>query len=255
MLNKTDKNIEKERFDKRALEKINEFDNKFKKGSSEISESLRTPYLVFESLIDCYIKKNMEVLEVGSGNGQYTHSLLKNNARVIASDISENCLELIKKRYSNYFQKGFLKTKVADMESLPYENNRFDAVVIAGSLSYGDGNIVDKEISRVLKPRGIFLCVDSLNENYIYRTNRYLQYLMQKRSRLTIENMPDFNRINAIKKLYNKTTIQYFGKFSWLFIMLESIIGGEKSKKLSDYIDNRISINSLAFKFVLSAIK
>ena len=53
MLNKTDKNIEKERFDKRALEKINEFDNKFKKGSSEISESLRTPYLVFESLIDC----------------------------------------------------------------------------------------------------------------------------------------------------------------------------------------------------------
>lgn len=255
MLNKTDKNIEKERFDKRALRRLNDFDDKFKKGSSEISESLRTPYLVFESLIDHYIEKNMEVLEVGSGNGQYTHFLLRNNASVIASDISENCLELIKKRYPSYLQKGFLKTKVADMEKLPYENNRFDAVVIAGSLSYGDANIVDKEISRVLKPGGVFLCVDSLNENYIYRTNRYLQYLMQKRSRLTIENMPDFKRINAMKKLYKKTTIQYFGKLSWFCIILESIIGGKKSKKFSDYIDNRISINSLAFKFVLIAIK
>ena len=33
------------------------------------------------------------------------------------------------------------------------------------------------EIHRVLKKNGIFICVDSLNNNLIYRVNRWFHYI------------------------------------------------------------------------------
>ena len=63
------------------------------------------------------------------------------------------------------------------MEDLPFSNNSFDVVASAGSLSYGSKKIVDKEILRILRPNGIFICVDSLNNNPIYRFNRFQNYL------------------------------------------------------------------------------
>jgi ubiquinone/menaquinone biosynthesis C-methylase UbiE len=46
-------------------------------------------------------------------------------------------------------------------------------IVSAGSLSYGDNDKVLDEIYRVLKNKGAFIAIDSLNNNPIYRLNRF----------------------------------------------------------------------------------
>ena len=39
----------------------------------------------------------------------------------------------------------------------------------------GEAKKVDSEIYRIIKPGGFFICGDSLNNNPIYRINRYME--------------------------------------------------------------------------------
>ena len=58
------------------------------------------------------------------------------------------------------------------------------------------------EIYRVLKPGGFVIIVDSLNNNPIYKFNRYLHYLRDNRSKDTLQRIPDIILINKYKKIW-----------------------------------------------------
>lgn len=76
---------------------------------------------------------------------------------VLATDISSKSIEVMKKnflKYSNFY------SQVEDMEKLSFVNENFDIVCTAGSLSYGDNNLVMNEIYRVTKPKGVVIIVD-----------------------------------------------------------------------------------------------
>ena len=63
-------------------------------------------------------------------------------------DISQKSLEFLKKRYAKY--KNF-KCINANMDQTPFENESFDLIVTAGSLSYANNKYLMKEILRLLK--------------------------------------------------------------------------------------------------------
>ena len=167
-----DKDIEKHRYDKRAKElllsnEVAKFDNL---GALYFQKIFRRPYIKYEHYHRTYIKDSFDVLEIGAGTGILTKSLLDSGANVVATDISPDSLKIIKERYVRFEKK--LTVKVADMEKLPFSNSNFDVVSSAGSLSYGSNELVMNEISRILKQGGMFICVDSLNHNLIYKFNR-----------------------------------------------------------------------------------
>lgn len=250
-----DKSIERERFDSRALSLLakDSFDT-LKFGSEAIPLPLRSPYLFYEEKIKELIKPDLNVLEIGSGTGFHTYSLIKTGANVCATDISPNALKVLEKNCSTVDGGGgSLKTIVADMEQLPFENGLFDVVTIAGSLSYGGSKKVDNEIRRVIKTGGYFICVDSLNNNLIYSLNRYVHYLKKERSKMTLLNMPSVKRLEKLKQLYSEVEVNYFGAISFLTPFMKSIIGFKAAKKVSDKIDYYFRIKKSAFKFVLVA--
>ena len=98
------------------------------------------------------------------------------------NNISSISLKVLEKNLLK-FSKAGLQTVVADMEQLPFENESFNVVTCAGSLSYGDAEKVDSEIRRVIKPSGFFICVDSLNNNPVYRLNRFIHDLKKERTK------------------------------------------------------------------------
>jgi len=151
-----DKIIEKDRFDTRALSFI-EHGTAHKLGSASIPLAIRSPYLFYEEKIKELIQPTFNVLEIGSGTGLHTYSLIKTSAYVTATDISQNSLHVLEINLSTVEGEGKLITLVADMEQLPFENASFDVVTSAGSLSYGAANKVDNEIRRVIKPKGFFI--------------------------------------------------------------------------------------------------
>lgn len=107
-------------------------------------------------------RTDMHLLDVGGGTGDIAFRFLKRGGgSVVVSDINPNMLEVGKKRA---LDKGIVENiswQVADVEKLPFEDNSFDAVTIAfciRNVTHPEQGL--KEMHRVLKPGGRFLCLE-----------------------------------------------------------------------------------------------
>jgi SAM-dependent methyltransferase len=246
-----DKEIERLRYDARAQSLLatgySVFGFESVPGSLAIPPVYRAPYLYYEQCISRYISKDHDVLELGAGTGLHTYALTQTGARVVASDISVHSLEVLSQRIGD----GVVKTRIADMESLPFETESFDVVATAGSLSYGEPDLVDAEIRRVIRPGGIFICVDSLNHNPVYRVNRFFHYLRGVRTKSTFLRVPTMERIQSISRSFKSADVRFFGAVSYLMPFLARITGQRYAAEVSDTVDLMVRVRWSAFKFVL----
>lgn len=237
-----DKQIEIYRYDKKA-KKIIENIKYYKK----IPEYLSVPYKYYFKLFKKFNKKS-KLLEIGAGISANTFRLIKMKFDVCATDLSPLSVAVINKRYSKY--KNF-SSKIGDMEKLPFKNESFDVICSAGSLSYGDNNRVMNEIYRVLKFGGGAVFVDSLNNNPIYRFNRYINYIKGNRSESTLKRMPNVNLIKKYIKKFGYGKVKFFGSITWAFPLLKIVLSEKLITKFSIWVDRKLKIKKSAFKFVL----
>jgi ubiquinone/menaquinone biosynthesis C-methylase UbiE len=248
-----DKLIERARYDARAQLKMagSAMIAEVPLGSKSMSVFLQSPYIWYEQNISKLIQPSHCVLELGAGTGLHTWALLQTGALVTASDISPNSLSLLKLQFKNV--SGNLRTEVADMENLPFDDSSFDVITSAGSLSYGDPYLVDTEIRRVLRPGGMFICVDSLNHNPVYRLNRWLHYLRGNRSMSTLKRMPNLARIRSLGEGFSSVNVRYFGALSFAMPVVARLLDENTAKVASDRIDQLLGVRRTAFKFVMVA--
>jgi SAM-dependent methyltransferase len=68
-------------------------------GSLSAPPIYRAPYIYYEQCIQKYVKQDHHVLELGSGTGLHTYALVQTGARVVTSDISENSLAVLSRRF------------------------------------------------------------------------------------------------------------------------------------------------------------
>ena len=240
--NMKDTEAEKLRYDKRALK---QGDTPYKE---KIADWHLTPIQKYNELITENLESKHKVLEIGAGTGNNTRILLETGAQVLATDVSLESLKYINRTLGEFKN---LKTKLMDMQELEFKSNSFDFVVSAGSLSYGDNDLVMNEIYRVLKKDGKFICVDSLNHNPIYRINRRIRVFMRQRSKLTVKNMPTLQLIQNYEAKFGRTKAYYYGSFLWLMPILSLVIGKERAAYFSNLVDKVIKAKKSAFKFVL----
>jgi ubiquinone/menaquinone biosynthesis C-methylase UbiE len=247
--NKSDLDIERERYSKRA--KKNKYNSQVKKRKNNLIDA---PYIeiYFKSLIR-NSKKGLKILEICCGEGESSEAILDNYQDITFADISKNSLDVIKKNCSSFLTKS-ISFKECNMEFLPFDNESFDIVACAGGLSYGSNKLVLNEIHRILKPEGIFIGIDSLNENPIYKLNRYIHYLRGNRTKSTLKRMPDRKLLKDYENKFGITKINYSGKLIWMLYPLSKIIGYKKSKILSDFFDKNLP-NWMSFKFIIEAKK
>tara|TARA_B100001093_G_scaffold513078_1_gene584262 strand:+ start:2415 stop:3191 length:777 start_codon:yes stop_codon:yes gene_type:complete len=245
---KEDKILERERYDSRANDLLSR--NIFKDKSFEnLHSAFKKPYLKYYKIIDLYIKSGMNVLEIGSGFGEHTEVLLKKGCNLTISDISLECLKLLRERFNNIYDN--INYIEADIENLPFKKNEFDVICCAGVLSYGQSDLVFSEIKRVLKTNGRLICVDSLNHNIIYKLNRYLNYKKGKRTLSTIKNMPDLGKIEKLKKDMTLESVNYYGPFIWLNQIMRIFFSERSIMKIDNFFDNISFLQKYAFKFVI----
>ena len=241
-----DKKIEIYRYDKEA-KKIIENIKYYKK----MPKYLSVPYKYYFKLFKKF-KKKSKLLEIGAGISTNTFRLIKMKFDVCATDLSPLSVEAMKKKYSKY--KNF-SSKVADMVKLPFKNESFEVVCLAGCLSYGDNNKVMNEIYRVLKFGGWLVLVDSLNNNPIYRFNRYINYIKGNRSESTLKRMPNVNLIEKYIKKFGYGKVKFFGSITWVFPLLKIVLSEKLITKFSNWVDQTIKVKKSAFKFVLILVK
>ncbi len=104
-------------------------------------------------------------LDIATGTGDLAIALAKNKVeKVIGLDISKGMLDVGRKKIKDQNLSDKIEMVQADSENLPYEDNTFDAITVA----FGVRNFenLDKglsEIYRVLKPKGIFVVLETSN--------------------------------------------------------------------------------------------
>jgi len=239
-----DKDIEKHRYDNRAnifLDSNNPYH------FDKIPTYLNTPYQYYFHLLKRKSGQS-KLLEIGAGMGENTSSLLDMSFKVTSTDISSKSVEVMRNKFSKYSN---FSAEVADMEKLPFNNESFDVVCSAGSLSYGDNTVVMNEIYRVLKKGGVMIAVDSLNNNHIYRLNRYMHYLKGNRSKSTLMRMPTISLIDKYTKKFGHAEVKFFGSITWIFPLLSKVLSEQALNKLSNWTDANFNIQGSAFKFVI----
>ena len=176
------KKVEQERYDQRAIEEnVSEF--KLQK----LPAYHQPPYELYHHLLKKTLKPSFRVLELACGMGEHTKTLVEGSKTVVAIDISQSSLDVIKQR----FQKSKkIEVTLADLENLPFADKSFDLVACAGSLSYGRSELVLGDVRRVLKDDGSFICVDILGNNPLYSLNRLFHVLKRNRSLSICQNAP-----------------------------------------------------------------
>ena len=96
------------------------------------------------------------ILDVATGTGDFAIEALKlNPEKIIGVDISEGMLEIGKKKIKANGHSSVIELMTGDSENLPFEENKFDAVIVA----FGVRNFenIEKglvEMLRVIKPGG-----------------------------------------------------------------------------------------------------
>lgn len=118
-----------------------------------------------EFLLDKYVREKMNVLDCASGTGVYIDYLLKKGANVIASDLSERHVSLIKKAYGDKVQA--YNDNAMDLSR--HSDEKFDVILCCGPLyhlSYEDSVICVKECLRKIKKGGKVI-VAYMNKHFV----------------------------------------------------------------------------------------
>ena len=124
-----------------------------------------------------------EMIELGCGTGFWTEYFVEQGFRVEAIDSSEAMLEIAK---SKQIDAGFF---LANSESLPFENERFDGVASITMMEFVDHpeNVI-QEMYRVLKPDG-WLIVGCLNEKSVLGKTSAQDEVFRNANFLNLDNL------------------------------------------------------------------
>ncbi len=108
----------------------------------------------------CNLTENMQVLEIGCGNGALWMEHLKDlpqGVTVLLSDISEGMIRDVRRNIGDA-HKAFSFASF-DCARIPYPDESFDLVLAGHVLFYCDDiSAVCREVRRVLRPGGKFIC-------------------------------------------------------------------------------------------------
>ena len=188
------------------------------------------------------INSNDKIIDVGSGTGDLTKIILKENKNVLIYSVDLN-LEMLNeaKKQFNDQQKKNIKFINTNAENLPFENNFFDKYVISFCLR--NITYIEKalyESFRILKPGGIFYCLEFsaptssvINKIYSKYKNKIVPFIGEKVA----------NNKNAYK--YLEESISQFPNQN---ILLDKInnVGFEKTSYINLF-DGIVSIH-MGFK-------
>lgn len=98
-----------------------------------------------------------DVLDIASGDGVLAELLAPRADSIVCLDISRRVADAGRKRLAEYANVSF---EVGDMHRLPFDDARFDTVLLMHALTYTPNpEQVFSEIGRVLKPGGRLLAV------------------------------------------------------------------------------------------------
>lgn len=172
-------------------------------------EQNRLSKLIKKILQSIWNNTNIKVLDVWSWTWNLTNFFLQNWCNVVASDVSNKSLDLLKQKFINYIEK--LDTKLIENHNLPFIDNTFDIVVIYSVLHHiPDYLYTVKEMIRVAKKWSLIFIDHEANENRYNPDSILSEY----------NKVVEQTKLEHIKKLFKTWELFTFSFVKTIFIKL-----------------------------------
>ena len=119
------------------------------------------PSIAAKQSVELFKEKNIKnIIELGAGLGRDTIFFAQNSIKVKALDYSPSAIKIINEKSSKKGLLNYVSTKVFDIrKKLPFEDDSVEAcyshMFYCMALSNQELEYVNKEIHRILKPKGI----------------------------------------------------------------------------------------------------
>jgi len=107
------------------------------------------------------------ILDIATGTGDLAINLAQTNAsKIIGLDISSGMLDIGKEKIKKKGLEQKIEMVLGDSENMPFDDNTFDAITVAfGVRNFETLENGLKEIRRVLKPKGVFVILETSMPN------------------------------------------------------------------------------------------
>jgi len=254
------KKAEIEYYDTQASRQSAEGGKDFEGFSPSILGSYKCLYELAAPL--CEGKK---VLDYGCGNGVHSGFLAEHAAEVVGIDLSEASLkiaeELSHKRDDRQGSETMQRVKFVkmDCEALEFPNNSFDVVFDGGTFSSLDFQKAITEITRVLRPGGILVGIETFGHNPFANAKRVLNRLGGKRTAWAASHIVTQKELALLKQQFEGCEVFYFHLVSLFAFPFLNLPGGLFVLRLTEQIDKAVLsipfLRKYAFKVVFVCSK
>ena len=195
------------------------------------------------------------ILDYGCGNGIHSVFLAKSGAqRVIGIDLSENSLEIARKRAEVAGFKEKIEFKMMDCEKMEFPPSFFDIIFDGGTFSSLDFKIALPELTIVLKSDGFLIGAETLGHNPFTNLKRKINKLTGKRTEWAASHIFQIKDLEEAKKYFNKIETNFFHLTSWVIFPFLGLPGAKFLLKIFETLDRILLkipfLRKYAFKIV-----
>lgn len=123
----------------------------------------------------------ISILDVATGTADFALEAARlKPEKIVGIDLSEGMLKVGRQKIEKKGLSQLIELQKADSEALPFENNTFEAAIVAfGVRNFENLEKGLAEIFRVLRPGGVFIVLEfSLPKNKVFR-NLYFFYFIK----------------------------------------------------------------------------
>lgn len=157
--------------------------------------------------------KGYVALDYCCGNGEIGIAMaVSGAAKVHGIDISEVSIRNAEALAVEASVGKVCNYEVMDAENLTYKDNTFDLVHEYGALHHVDLEASLKEVARVLKPDGKFVCTEALRHNPLIHA--YRKRSMHLRTVWEVDHILGVPNIMQGKKYFENVKVRYFHLFA-----------------------------------------
>lgn len=148
------------------------------------------------------IEKNMKILDIGCGTGNFSIKLAKMGCKVTGIDISDEMLEIAKSKATKQMLPiDFIKM---DLNDLKFKDNEFDAIISVAAFEFiDDGAKALNEIFRIVKKDGQILVGTIAGDSAwgeLYKSEYFQENTVFKYAKFkTLQEMKEWKKENLLE--------------------------------------------------------